>query len=144
MNIGCMAPFEVRNLHVFSVSMFVSDFFSFRNTRAENAGKLPRLVEGRERAGRNTWGANSSGSRARHVIKPTGCNTEGVMGGDWPGIQSPLSRHPSGAVLLSTGWGERVPSCAWLVVLSRSSQHLSLFLDQHPPSESLWTRTGLC
>lgn len=54
-------------------------FFSFRNTRAENAGKLLRLMEGRKRAGRNTWGANSSGSRARLVIKPAGCNTEGMM-----------------------------------------------------------------
>lgn len=73
--------------------MFVSlFFFSFRNTKAENAGKLPRLLEGRGRAGRNTRGASSSGSRARQVMKPAGCNTEGVVGTGQEG-ESPLSRH---------------------------------------------------
>ena len=50
MNMGCMTPFEVRDLYVFSVSVFVYLFVFFfpRNTRAENAGKLPSLVGGGE------------------------------------------------------------------------------------------------
>lgn len=54
--------------------------FSFRNTKAENAGKLPKLMEGRGRAGRNTRGASASGSRARQVMKPAGYDPEGVVG----------------------------------------------------------------
>ena len=49
MNMGCMTPVEVRDLYVFSVSVFVYLVFFFsRNTRAENAGKLPSLVGGGE------------------------------------------------------------------------------------------------
>lgn len=42
----------------FSLYLCLCLFFSVRNTKAENAGKLPRLVEGRGRAGRNPRGAS--------------------------------------------------------------------------------------
>lgn len=114
MNMGHLAHSGVINLRVFSVSMFMSGFFSFRNTRAENAGKLPVLMEGRERAGRNTWGANSSGSRAMQVIKPAGYITEGMVGtgqverAPFQGIPLLQCCFPECGALPSTGWGERV------------------------------------
>lgn len=63
-----MTPFEVRNVYISSISVALCCYFFififFRNTRAENAGKLPKRVEGRAGVGRNTRGANSSGPGA--------------------------------------------------------------------------------
>lgn len=124
-----MAPFEVRNLCFLCVCVCVSVifFFSYRNIRAENAGKLPRLMEGRERAGRNTRGANSSGSSPRQVTKPTGCNTKGVLG---PGqVEGALLQGIALEQHCFSECGESVPFCTWLVVLSGLSQHFGSFLS---------------
>lgn len=60
--------------------LFFFFFFFLRNIRAGNVGKLPRVVQGREGGGRTMKGANSSGSRARQVMRPSGCNAEGAVG----------------------------------------------------------------
>lgn len=116
MNMGYRTHFEVRNLCVYVVlfcfvffpCIYVSVFFSLLETQKP---KTPVSCQdwwrgGEEQAEIPGVPASSSGSRARQVMKPAGCNTVGI-GGGWPGWRSPpfkafhLDWHWWSVVLLS-------------------------------------------